>query len=96
MEKAGDFMVSRLQRREPPKLTSHRASGQGVVRLNGRDIYCGRFDSAECQVKYHRAIADWLANRRRPPARSSSAAGRGSDDITVNELALAYFVHTEL
>src|SRR4051794_21093311 len=88
-------MVSRLQRGEPPKLTFHKASGQGVVRLNGRDIYCGRFGSPECQVKYHRVIAEWLANGRRLPAPSAPVAGQAPEDITVNELALAYFEHAE-
>jgi integrase len=46
-------------------------------------------------VKYHRVIAEWLANGRRSPAPSSSAAGQRPEDITVNELALAYFEHAE-
>lgn len=29
-----------------PKLTHLNASGQGVVRLNGKDVYCGPFGTA--------------------------------------------------
>jgi integrase len=79
-------------RRSPsnlPALSYHKASGQGVVRLNGRDVYCGRFGTAECQANYHRTIGDWLANGRSMPGPSGDNAS-GSADLTINELALAY------
>lgn len=45
----------------------HRASGRGVVRLNGRDVYCGVWPSdlknppPEVTDAYRKAIAEWLA-----------------------------------
>jgi len=79
-------------RRNPsdvPALSHHKATGQGVVRLNGRDVYCGRFGTAECQANYHRTIGEWLANGRRVPGPSGDNAS-GPEDLTINELALAY------
>jgi integrase len=72
-----------------PGLSHHKGSGLGVVRLNGRDVYCGRFGSAEWQANYHRTIGEWLANGRRMPDHSGNDAP-GPEDLTINELALAY------
>ena len=58
--------------------------------MNGRDVYCGRFGTLECQANYHRTIAEWLANGRRLPAEPDGDASAGPEDLTVNELALAY------
>jgi integrase len=58
--------------------------------LNGRDVYCGRFGTPECEAKYHRTIAEWLANGRRLPGSGGENAAAGPDDLTINELALAY------
>src|SRR5262249_9571898 len=80
-------------RRSPsdvPALSHHKASGQGVVRLNGRDVYCGRFGTAECQANYHRTVGEWVASGRHLPAQPDEDALAGPEDLTVNELALAY------
>src|SRR3954453_22552169 len=42
-----------------PKLIHHKASNQGVVRLDCKDVYCGPFGTPECQARYLRALADW-------------------------------------
>jgi integrase len=73
-----------------PKLVRNKTSGRGVVRLNGRDIYCGKFGTPECEAKYHAVIAEWLAQGRRSPADPTTAESLAATDLTVNELALAY------
>src|SRR5262249_45682084 len=74
-----------------PKLVHNKASGRGVVRLNGRDIYCGKFGTPECEAKYHAVVAEWLTNNRQPPGQTMSNTDEaGSCGPTVNELALAY------
>jgi integrase len=88
-------MVSYRAKSDPPKLTHHKGSGQGVVRLDGRDVYCGRFGTAECLANYHRAVAEWLANGRRAPAPPADGKAGGPEDLTVNELALAYLEFAE-
>ena len=39
-----------------PSYTHHRASGQAVVRLDGRDIYLGPWKSAASRAEYDRII----------------------------------------
>lgn len=66
-----------------PKLCKHKATGQAVVRLDGKDQYLGKFGTAAATAAYERLIAEWLAHGRRlPDARSGP---------TVNELILGYW-----
>ncbi|MCY2953900.1 MAG: hypothetical protein NTU53_18305 [Planctomycetota bacterium] len=66
-----------------PKYQKHRASGQAVVTLDGRDFYLGPFGSKASKVEYDRLIGQWLANGRR--------LGQGSEtDVTIAELPDAY------
>ncbi len=55
-----------------PKYRHYRPKDLGVVRLDGRDIYLGAFNSPESWEKYHRLIAEWLncgvVNASLPPA----------------------------
>lgn len=48
-----------------PKYRKHRASGQAVVTLNGRDHYLGPYGTRASKANYDRLIAEWLANGRR-------------------------------
>jgi integrase len=84
-------------RRNPdrqPKLTHHKASGQGVVRLNGRDVYCGPYGTPECRARYLRAVAEWTERTREAPSPAEGSAPRPGD-ITISELALAYLRHAD-
>jgi len=47
-----------------PTYRLHKPTNLAVVRLHGRDIYLGRYGSAESRQAYERAIAEWLANGR--------------------------------
>jgi integrase len=67
-----------------PKYRKHRASGQAVVMLNGRDFYLGPHNTKASKVEYDRRIGEWLANNR------SSPTGEAAD-ITVAELLLRYW-----
>ena len=78
-----------------PGLCFHKGSGQGVVRLNGRDVYCGKFGTPDCEAKYHATIATWLANSRALPSRAEDKPANGATDATVNELAEAYLVFAD-
>jgi integrase len=68
-----------------PQPTRHKATGQAVVRLNGRDIYLGRYGSPAAKAKYDRLITDWLDNGRQLP----------DAPRTVNEIILAYLEHAQ-
>ena len=69
-----------------PSFRRHKASGQGLVELNGQRIYLGRFDLPETQQRYHRLIAEWLANGRRSPGEDDPDQA----DYLVVELAAAF------
>src|SRR4051794_2631492 len=74
-----------------PSYRLHKPTGQSVVTLSGRDIYLGRHGTPESRAEYDRLIAEWLANGRQLAASS----GHAPADLTVSELALAYFRHAE-
>lgn len=50
-----------------PKYRLHRASGQAVVSIEGRDFYLGPWKSTASLVEYDRLVAEWLANNRQLP-----------------------------
>ncbi|MEO2017860.1 MAG: site-specific integrase [Fuerstiella sp.] len=43
-----------------PKYSLHKATGQALVRINGRAFYLGEHGSEESKAKYDRLIAKWL------------------------------------
>jgi len=66
-----------------PKYQNHRASGQAVLTLSGRDFYLGPYGSKASRLEYDRLIGEWLANGRRLPQSATP-------DLTVAELLVAY------
>ena len=56
-------MVRNYQRKPKriPKLQLHKRSGRGVVRLDGKDFYCGEYGTKACEKEYNRLIAEYLA-----------------------------------
>ena len=69
-----------------PAYCHHKPTGQAYVRLNGRMIYLGGYDSPQSRAEYDRAIAEWLAHGRQLSE---------SNDLTVSEIAAAYWTHAE-
>jgi integrase len=82
-------MTERVPR--TPKYGLHKATGQAVVRIDGRDHYLGKYGSPEIQQKYDQLIAEWLANGRCLPCSSPAA----SDGLSVNELILTHWKWAE-
>jgi integrase len=81
-----------------PNYRLHKQSGQAIVTLSDgvggrRDVLLGPFGSAESRAEYARVIAEWEASGRRFP--QPAATGSGRPDLTINELALAYWRHAE-
>ena len=76
--------------RKIPSCCRHKASGQAVVRINGKDEYLGRYGTPESYEKYHRLIAEHFPDGPDswPAAKLLSS---GSDSITVVELIAAYW-----
>lgn len=66
-----------------PKYRKHRASGQAVVTLSGRDHYLGPHGTKASRELYDRLIAEWLQHHRQP-------AVECAESITVVELCARY------
>lgn len=66
-----------------PKYRLHRASGQAIVSLSGKDWYLGPYGTKASHREYDRVIAEWLARDRQGIA--SSNAG-----LTLVEVCVAY------
>src|SRR5450631_2849339 len=66
-----------------PKYRKHRASGQAVVTLNGRDHYLGPHRSALSHREYDRLTGEWMQNDRQPVVAQAS-------DLSVNGLCCRY------
>jgi integrase len=65
-----------------PKYRKHKATGQAVVTLNGKDHYLGSYGSKDSRTAYDQLIAEWLACGRRLPD--------AEHGLSVNEVILAY------
>jgi hypothetical protein len=83
-----------------PSLRRHRPSGQGVVTLNGKDYYLGKWPADEetppplVKTAYDQKIAEWLAAGRRLPIPDQD--GQEEDKgPTVADLLAAFWVHVE-
>jgi hypothetical protein len=75
---------------KPPAYCHHRASGQAVVRIHGRDHYLGPHGSAESHERYERALAEWRAGQVSEPTMNGRLAGSSRSTLTANELLLVY------
>jgi hypothetical protein len=73
-----------------PSYRLHKARNVGVVTLDGKDHYLGPYDSPESWEKYHRLIADYLANGSKPVLPPPT-----DEVLTIQRLCLAYSDHAE-
>lgn len=67
-----------------PSYRRHRASGQAVVTLHGRDHYLGKYGTAASHKRYDQLLTEWLSAGRQLFNRSESVGGS-----TVAELLAA-------
>jgi integrase len=70
-----------------PSYRKHRASGQAIVTLDGRDHYLGPHGTKASKAEYDRLIGEWLANGRRSTPSTSNAY--------VSELIEGFWTHAE-
>lgn len=71
-----------------PKYRKHKASGQAIVTLCGRDFYLGLHGSTSSRREYDRLILEWEAHGRRLPV--------SDPECTVVELMAAYLRHAKI
>ncbi len=71
-----------------PKYRLHRASGQAVVTIRGKDFYLGPHGTKVSKAEYDRIVAEWLAAGRHLPE-------VGDESFTVDEVLAAYWRHAK-
>ena len=49
-----------------PSFRLHKASGQGMTTIRGKDYYFGPYDAPESRTKYNRLLAEYLSADRTP------------------------------
>ena len=67
-----------------PTYRKHRATGQAVCTINGRDCYLGPHGTKASKLRYDQLISEWLASGR------PVSYGAPESEITVVELAADY------
>jgi hypothetical protein len=72
--------------RQMPKYRRHKASGQAVVTLSGKDRYLGVFGSKESKQAFNQRVSEWLASGCPTRAVIDPKA-----TFTINDLVLAYW-----
>ena len=72
-----------------PKYRKHRASGQAVTTIGGKDFYLGPYGTRASKREYDRLIAEWLATDRSP------VFGKPAEVLTVVEIVVAYLHHAK-
>jgi integrase len=77
-----------------PKYRHYKPKNLGVVRIDGRDHYLGKFGSPESYEKYHRLLAERYAQGPAAPAPGQGAQAE-ADNLTVTEMCVRYYRHAE-
>lgn len=72
-----------MSRNSIPSYRFHKASGQAIVTLSGRDYYLGVYGTPESRRLYEQRLAEWLASGR-------CEAVDPTPDLTVNEVLASY------
>lgn len=74
---------------KPPSYSLHKASGQAIVKIDGRTHYLGAYGSPESHAAYRRLIAAW-ATARPLAAVPNQLPAEIRADLRINELILTY------
>ena len=72
-----------------PKYRHYKPKDLAVVRINGRDIYLGKYGSDESKDRYRRVIAEHLVSPS--PLTTPADQSAGDPGLAVGELILAYW-----
>lgn len=84
-------MPSRIRPRVP-SYRLHKTSDRAVVRLNGRDIYLGKYGTDDSKAKYSRVIAKWLSTQGRVASDEPPVA---KADVIIAEVVRDYLRFSE-
>ena len=68
-----------MANRRVPKYGFHRGTGQARVRIDGKDIWLGKYGTPESMERYAKAVSDWQQSTIEQPA-----------EVTFGQLAMLY------
>ncbi len=71
-----------------PSYRKHKATGQAIVTIDGKDYYLGPWKTQASKVEYDHLLGVWLAGGRQMP-------GSGVSDITVTEVIARFWEHAQ-
>ncbi len=86
--------------RKPPSYRLHKASGQAIVTLRGKDFYLGKHGTAASRAAYGRLLAEYSAGAipaqiAQPAKAAASRPGGESAAFTVSELLAEFWRHAK-
>src|SRR6516165_647362 len=71
----------------PPGYRHHKATGQAVVTIDGKDHYLGKHGTPDSRLRYERLISRWL----QAPGEAAEIGPTSGGDITIAELCAQFF-----
>jgi integrase len=77
-----------------PKYRHYKPKNLGVVRIDGKDHYLGKYNSPESWEKYHRLLAERYSRGPATPAPTDQAKSI-SEILTIEELCRGYYRYAE-
>ena len=52
-----------MQKQKPPRLCRHKGRDLAYVRLDGKQVYLGKWNSPEAEAEYERICREWRGAR---------------------------------
>jgi hypothetical protein len=78
-----------------PKYRHQKSKNLGVVRINGRDIYLGKYDTPESHERYRRVVAEYLTTGTTPAPGETHLGVGANDGPAVSEVMVGYIRHAD-
>ena len=78
-----------------PSYSLHKSTNQARVRVEGRDIYLGPYNSPESRQRYAEILAQLTAGKAVSVPAVSRGAAAADPGVTVNELVAAFLQHAD-
>ena len=72
-------------KKQQPKYALHKATGQARVRINGKSIYLGEYDSEESRRRYDEVVTDYM----------KGTLNVSFHKLTIAQLCIAYVKHAK-
>ncbi|MCA8992126.1 MAG: hypothetical protein KDA69_15115 [Planctomycetaceae bacterium] len=73
-----------MAQRRVPKYALHKGTGQARVRIEGKDIWLGKYGTPESMERYAKAVSDWQQATVEQPA-----------EVTFGQLSILYKQHAK-